>query len=277
MVQPRTSEDWTPEIVGRFWAWRSSKPDQLKHYFSRHLGRALRNCLRACGILRGRVLDYGCGPGFLLRLLGREKGVECEGVDFSPTNAEQTAEKMTGMSSFKGVSVVKGLPTQLADGRFDLITCIEVVEHLNSSQLAETLAELNRLLAPTGILFLTTPNDEDLDRNQHYCPFCDSEFHRVQHQRAFTSASLRDALESAGLEVLFCEGIDMHRFQAPRRPRLVDWSPRFIYERYVRKLVYAGAFVADAVVRGKLTRRFRFRTRRTQGEHLVALARRKQS
>lgn len=45
----------------------------------------------------------------------------------------------------------------LDDGQYDVVTCLEVLEHLAIDPMA-TMAEINRVLKPGGLLVLTTPN-----------------------------------------------------------------------------------------------------------------------
>src|ERR1700676_1322931 len=54
---------WTPEMISRFWDWQSQYPEVYFTYlFGREIAYALRNYL----IGRQRVLDFGCGVGYLL-------------------------------------------------------------------------------------------------------------------------------------------------------------------------------------------------------------------
>jgi hypothetical protein len=85
---------------------------------------------------------------------------------------------------------------------------------------------VRRLTAPGGLAMFTTPNTEDLSRNSVYCPFCDSEFHRVQHVRSLTPGSLQDFLVSAGFDVLFCDGLDFANFQRDTLVPVLDLSLR---------------------------------------------------
>ncbi|MFW2387502.1 MAG: class I SAM-dependent methyltransferase, partial [Polyangiales bacterium] len=106
-----------------------------------------------------RVLDFGCGGGFLIPALSRVAG-EVYGVDFSPTSVELTNERNANIANFRGAtSPMEALDAGL---KFDGILSVEVIEHLSDEQLAGTLDIIKRLLTPGGVIAFTTPNDEDL-------------------------------------------------------------------------------------------------------------------
>ncbi|MCB9893278.1 MAG: class I SAM-dependent methyltransferase [Planctomycetes bacterium] len=274
MVQHRTAQDWTGEEVRRLWGWISSRKDMIGTYFSRHKGRALRNLLLSTQHLKGRVLDFGCGPGFLLNRLCRLKGLECEGLDFSPKNAEVTRERLGDNPRFKGATVVDGLPSPYDDQCFDVITCIEVIEHLTEDQFAETIREIHRLLKSGGMALFTTPHDEQLENAQNYCPFCDSQFHRWQHLRAFSASDLRQRLTEAGFEVAFCQGINLERFQPPKKRGLLDMGVAYVAGKLWRGMRDACAWLIDKTTGRKFPGNLRFTTRVTPGPHLIAIVRR---
>ncbi|MBZ0135247.1 MAG: class I SAM-dependent methyltransferase [Planctomycetes bacterium] len=274
MTVQRTAENWKPEEVRRLWGWISSREDMIGSYFSRSEGRSLQNLLLLTGQLRGRVLDFGCGPGFLLKRLCNFKGVEAEGLDFSPKNVEETKARLKDKPRFKGATVVDGLPSPLPESQFDLVTCIEVIEHLTDEQFQQTLAEILRLLKPGGQVLFTTPNDEKLLKNQNYCPFCDSQFHRWQHLRSFNSQQLKESLEQAGFEILFCQGIDLKRFKPPKQQKVLDMGVRYVAGKVGRGIRDASASLFDLLTGAKFPLNRRFRGRVTPGAHLIAFVRR---
>jgi len=104
----------------------------------------------------GRVLDIGCGNGYLLSLLARRRPeLRLFGLEMSELVANAGAR-----TSAEGqpISFVRGsaLNVPFADGHFDLVIMSEVVEHLKEP--AVGLREARRLLKKGGTLLITVPN-----------------------------------------------------------------------------------------------------------------------
>ncbi len=95
------------------------------------------------------VLDVGCAFGFLVEAL-RDRGVDAIGTDVS-----EYAISQVGGSAVGHCSVVSGL--EPIEGRFDLITCVEVIEHLDADDGRTLLA--NMVAASDRILLSSTPHD----------------------------------------------------------------------------------------------------------------------
>src|SRR5271165_987395 len=74
-----------------------------------------------------RIVDVGCGPGFLLRCFARWfEGAELTGVDQSQVLLRIAQSRCKGMKAFLGDACA--LP--LADGSADVAFALHVVEHL---------------------------------------------------------------------------------------------------------------------------------------------------
>jgi 2-polyprenyl-3-methyl-5-hydroxy-6-metoxy-1,4-benzoquinol methylase len=97
----------------------------------------------------GRLLDVGTHCGFFLRM-ARGMGWELEGVEPSPAAA--LAREFFGLQVHRGQLEQLGLP----DETYDLVTLIDVIEHLDRP--LPLLREVHRLLKPDGLLFVKTPN-----------------------------------------------------------------------------------------------------------------------
>lgn len=106
-----------------------------------------------------RVLDIGCGAGLVAEPLARMGGT-ITAIDAAQENiAVASAHAAAG-----GLSIdyrACGVET-LAEPAFDLITSLEVLEHVTDPALF--LGEIARLLKPDGLLVLSTPNRTALSR-----------------------------------------------------------------------------------------------------------------
>ncbi|MFL6720796.1 MAG: bifunctional 2-polyprenyl-6-hydroxyphenol methylase/3-demethylubiquinol 3-O-methyltransferase UbiG [Sphingomonas sp.] len=98
------------------------------------------------------ALDVGCGAGLLAEPLAR-LGAEVTGIDASPELIAVARDHAaaTGLKIDYRAGDVAAL-----GGQFDLITCMEVVEHVADP--ASFVKAVAKRLAPGGLLILSTPN-----------------------------------------------------------------------------------------------------------------------
>lgn len=101
------------------------------------------------------ILDCGTGYGFYLRLVHDLTGATIIGLD--PARERLTSARRR-LHSRPRIGYVQGSATQLpfADGIFSHVICSEVLEHLGDDRAA--VAELARILAPSGTLVVTVPS-----------------------------------------------------------------------------------------------------------------------
>lgn len=126
------------------------------------------------------------------------------------------------------MTLAERLPSPLPDAAFDAVLCVEVLEHLFPAQIAPTLGEARRLLVPGGVIVATTPNEERLASETLQCPDCGCQFHRWQHLRQISAASMTRLMREAGFAPIICTPT---RF-GPRRRRRLDRRLR----DYLRRL-----------------------------------------
>ena len=102
-----------------------------------------------------RVLDLGCGMGGLSVALAREGGL-VQPYDYNPAYCEIT--RLRGQRYDLALTPVNGGGEQLPfpTGYFDLIVCMDVLEHVQRP--ADLLAEAQRCLKPGGLFYLTAIN-----------------------------------------------------------------------------------------------------------------------
>ena len=131
-----------------------------------------------------RILDAGCGSGrTLVELAGY--GGEVSGIELNDDAAELARRRGLGDVH---VGRLEELPWD--DGAFDLITCLDVIEHVPDDVTA--LVELRRVARPGGWLLVTVPAYQALwsrhDEANH-------------HFRRYSRSMLRGAARSAGWQI----------------------------------------------------------------------------
>ncbi len=114
--------------------WRSPGEERMRFRKAATLARV------AAG---SAVLDIGARDGGLRRFL--PQGVRYQGIDIAPEFARPDVLIQ---------DVSQGIP--FPDGAYDFVFCIEVLEHVPNP--FGTLAEINRVLKPGGVLVLSVPN-----------------------------------------------------------------------------------------------------------------------
>lgn len=108
----------------------------------------------------GRILDFGCGPGRIARLVAGA-GYSVEGVDPSPGMIDLArAQELRGADAHFEVLETDG--SHLPTARFDAIVCSSVLEYVPDAR--GLLVHFHRTLKPGGALVLSFSNRRSLVR-----------------------------------------------------------------------------------------------------------------
>lgn len=163
------------------------------------------------------VLDYGCGNGEVVAEL-RRHGVDCYGADIFYEGGsfdDPELERLIADGVIRGFT--PGGPVPFGDGEFDLIVSNQVLEHV--ADLRPAVAELDRMLAPDGVMYHHFPSREVLREGHIGIPLA----HRMRPGRARTAYTL--ALRTLGL--------GYHRTARPRpwTRRGLDWIDAYTFYR----------------------------------------------
>ena len=140
---------WFPETYLRRFE-RQVKHDIIMRFITENKRTAIRN-----------YLDVGCGDGRWttdIHAMVSEKvehqDVNAKGIDFSK-RAIGFAKLISTHIDF---SVHKGEALPFSDETFDLVTSIEVIEHVEDGQEEDFLSELHRVTRKDGLVILSTPS-----------------------------------------------------------------------------------------------------------------------
>lgn len=103
------------------------------------------------------LLDAGCGAGGLLQALGRSSDAELFGVDSSMDGISFAREQLGVASQIQVLRAeLRGLP--FADRRFEVLVCLDVLEHLPIFDIEDCLSEMFRVCDSTLILSINSDN-----------------------------------------------------------------------------------------------------------------------
>jgi 2-polyprenyl-6-hydroxyphenyl methylase/3-demethylubiquinone-9 3-methyltransferase len=108
------------------------------------------------GDWRGKaVLDLGCGGGFMAEAL-TERGATVTGID--PSEAAIAAARRHAEANDLEIDyrVSGGERLPFANGVFDIVVCVDVLEHVED--LKRVLTEIRRVLRPNGVFLFDTIN-----------------------------------------------------------------------------------------------------------------------
>lgn len=157
-----------------------------------------------------RVLDLGCGPGSFISILARSHPqVSVVGLDIASSQIEFARKfiepQFGNRVSFKCYEP-QSFDLPFESNQFDVVTSIEVIEHVHPYLAYRILQDAKRVLKANGKILLTTPN------YRSFWPLLEWILEKVspvkyhsQHINKFTPNSLVKFIESMGLELVSLE------------------------------------------------------------------------
>lgn len=149
---------------------------------SRHVRRMVMGMIK--NINFETCLDAGCGEGSLLMAIHAQfPHAKLHGIDFSNTAIKAAQKNITGAKIYK-----MDLTRQSLSQKFDLITCVDVLEHIKEDQ--SVLNHLHQMSG--GYLLLVVPIG----------PLFDQERERLGHLHGYSRDELKAKLSQAGFKVL---------------------------------------------------------------------------
>lgn len=117
------------------------------------------NCIRHLDqlkFLQGRALDVGCGVGFVCQLLSRRPcRFDVYGVDVADEAVVQTRKRLAHLPDPQGTRVqrIDGCRLPFPDDHFHLVTCFDVLEHLDEADIDILIGEIQRVMRRGGLWF----------------------------------------------------------------------------------------------------------------------------
>jgi cyclopropane-fatty-acyl-phospholipid synthase len=196
-----------------------------------------------------RLLDLGCGWGGLLAWAAARHRVLADGVTLSAEQATWAARHLEqqGLAARAGVARCD-LRDLAADGRYDKVASIGVIEHVGIENYPAYFGRVYGLLRPGGLLLnhgithrTTSPRTSGMAFLDRYV-FPGGDLATIEHTVT--------EIERSGFEVVHVEAIGRHYV-----PTLREWLTRLVAQRDAAIAlvgertyrIYAGYFAAAAV------------------------------
>jgi 2-polyprenyl-3-methyl-5-hydroxy-6-metoxy-1,4-benzoquinol methylase len=134
----------------------------------------------------GNAVDFGAGRGEMVQLM-RDHGLFSYGIDSDQSVVSSASERgldvrLSDIDSFLNESALSSL---------DVVTAIQVVEHVNTDQLVTWLEKIRGILKPGGVFIAETPNPHAIDAFKAF-------WVDVTHVRPYYPESLLHMAQSAG-------------------------------------------------------------------------------
>ena len=139
----------------RAWDEDSVFPSFTDPFFPAHLARYY---FAARFLNSKKVLDLGCGKGYGSRVLA-ERARTVTAVDLNVDSIEFAKQNYSAQNIEFLLEDVREIAKRHPN-TFDAVVSFEVLEHLSPTEASGFLMTLSSLLAPGGLLFLSTPNHE---------------------------------------------------------------------------------------------------------------------
>ena len=102
------------------------------------------------------ILEAGCGTGLGARLFRTAGAASVLGLDYSPDVLERARSRTQDDRIEYRTWDLNQTPLPFPDGRFDLVVCLELLEHVREQ--AALVAEFHRVLKPGGRVILSVPD-----------------------------------------------------------------------------------------------------------------------
>jgi len=155
----RTPPEDPEQFYDRFWRsprWGSAEPNDDE----RSRLAAIEDLLgEAGGETRLRILDLGCGRGWLSHALTRYG--EVLGTDVVGAAVERARELFPDLEFER--TDIEGLMASHGPAAFDVVVSSEVLEHVPDADKSDFLDGVRQLVKPDGVAILTTPRGELLE------------------------------------------------------------------------------------------------------------------
>ncbi len=186
------------------------------HWFTQSDHDRIRDLISILPATAESLLDVGCGNGLFVNSLNK----------LNPANrprrlyaADRSLNALTHVEVEHCQCNIRELP--FSDGEFEIVTCLEVIEHLPLAIYTPALCELSRVAARW--IMISVPFEQNLSKSLCECPSCSTLFNSDHHIRSFDQDKLRDLFREHGF--------------AARRMEYLGTSDEYVGYHRIRRLL----------------------------------------
>lgn len=227
---PRLNIEGTRDI----WKKNREKIDFILNQSQRYINEALTAC------------DIGIGDGYLLTRL-QAAGLEVTGIDISGYLVEYHKNdfKKKGLN----IRLIQGDISNLSleDNQFDIVTCLDVLEHIPGDGLRAALENLKKCIKNDGFLIITLPLGENLENNMVICPECGHKFHRIGHFHSFENIMQVIELLSPEFKIIKTGEVPFNLFPSEILNIISFFLYKFLLRLFHRENVTTAYFITRLV------------------------------
>ena len=137
-----------------------------------------------------RVLDIGCGSGWIEDMLLEKGAKKIVGIDISESVIKKAKSRKLKNVQYKTATAID-LP--FPKNSFDTVVCFEVLEHIPQNTEQKMFDEVYRVLKPGGQFFLSTPH------KHWFIVIADPAWWLIKH-RHYSLKNIRNYLSEAKLK-----------------------------------------------------------------------------
>lgn len=184
----------------------------------------------------GRLLDIGCGVGNLFNIVSSK--VDYFGIDVSEEAIQKARSNYGEKSKFK---IYNGTDIPFPDNFFDVVSSLEMIEHLPKQQHSIFIKEVTRLTKPGGMIVISTPNRNypiKLIRKRYF------KWNNPFHKYEFKTNEFVNFLKQHSLKIVekIYIGDPLNLFGNFLIQRLVQSNPRFQKYLFQKGLMVSNFF-----------------------------------
>lgn len=140
----------------------------------------------------GRLLDYGAGDGTFLAMVAN-RFASCVGADIAREQVDDCITRFSGVPNVTFCEIAD-LTGSVHDQAYEVVTCMEVMEHCPPDALQTVVADLRRLVAPTGRVIVSVPIETGPAFLLKYVVRTVAGWRRLSDYRHYEPYPVRDAL-----------------------------------------------------------------------------------